>query len=256
LAGFRFLVPVAVLLGMLLLAPVASATHVACGEVLTRDTVLDSDIVCDQSGPIQAFDDTALVIGASNITVNGAGHRIVYVGRVPNGSAIGTKNGPLHSVALKNISATANFSLPLGLRVSHSKIVNVTASGSNGGAYVVGDRNVIRDNNFGSGQEGGLIVGGDHIQVMDNNVHGRSNPLLVEGRRVTVRGNHTSASFSGVNRNVIRDFAEKGIVTDNVALVTRYTPNAFIIEGGKVIRRNEVVCTNPLFPQDCLPGSG
>src|SRR5512145_568752 len=56
------------LLGCALLAPPAAATHVSCGDTITQDTTLDSDLVgCAGDG---------LVIGADGVTVDLGGHRI------------------------------------------------------------------------------------------------------------------------------------------------------------------------------------
>ena len=49
-------------------APPASASHVNCGDVITQDTTLDSDLLnCPGDG---------LVIGADGVTVDLAGHTI------------------------------------------------------------------------------------------------------------------------------------------------------------------------------------
>jgi hypothetical protein len=64
---FRLLVPVAVLFAALLPAT-ASATHVQCGDVITQDTTLDSDLVdCPGDG---------VVIGASGIRLDLGRHLI------------------------------------------------------------------------------------------------------------------------------------------------------------------------------------
>jgi hypothetical protein len=56
------------LLGCAPLAPPAAATHVSCGDTITQDTTLDSDLVgCAGDG---------LVIGADGVTVDLGGHRI------------------------------------------------------------------------------------------------------------------------------------------------------------------------------------
>ena len=58
----------AVALLVALLPSSAIATHVSCGDVITQDTTLDSDLVnCPGDG---------VVIGASGITLDLAGHTI------------------------------------------------------------------------------------------------------------------------------------------------------------------------------------
>jgi parallel beta-helix repeat protein len=67
-AGITFVVAASVTL-LAMDAP-ASATHVACGQVLTTDTALDSDIVCSET------ETAGLIVGASGITVRFNGHKI------------------------------------------------------------------------------------------------------------------------------------------------------------------------------------
>ena len=51
----------------LLLVPPASATHVGCGDVVTQDTTLDSDLLCEGDG---------LIVAASDVTLDLGGHVI------------------------------------------------------------------------------------------------------------------------------------------------------------------------------------
>jgi hypothetical protein len=92
-----------------------------------------------------------------------------------------------------------------------------------------------------------------HDRVIGNTVDARFDPLKVEGSNLVVRRNTASASFDGY-RTLVRDLAGQGVVTDNRAIVRRYIPNALIIEGARVDKRNEVVCTNP-DPYQCTPES-
>ena len=67
MAKSRTLTAAAIVLGLLALAPGAWATHVQCGDTITQDTTLDSDLSCAGDG---------LTIGASQITLDLAGHTI------------------------------------------------------------------------------------------------------------------------------------------------------------------------------------
>jgi hypothetical protein len=61
----------AAVLGGVVAAPaVAGAATVACGEVLTQDTLVDNDLRCEGSG---------LVAGADGITIDLGGHELVHV---------------------------------------------------------------------------------------------------------------------------------------------------------------------------------
>ena len=65
------------IMGIFLLSLVAgvSAKHVACGDVLTASTTLDSDVVCPAG-----FAGLALTLAADNVVLDGAGHSIVGAG--------------------------------------------------------------------------------------------------------------------------------------------------------------------------------
>jgi Right handed beta helix region len=68
-ATSTILVAAALLLSLDLLVPApAVATHVACGDVITEDTLLDSDLLDCPSG--------GLVIGADGVTIDLGGHTI------------------------------------------------------------------------------------------------------------------------------------------------------------------------------------
>src|SRR4029453_11354474 len=86
----------------------ASANHVACGDVLRADTVLDSDLTgCPADG---------LVIGTDGITLDLAGHTISGEGRVGVDNDAGhrrvtIKNGIVEGFgnAVRLVGATENY---------------------------------------------------------------------------------------------------------------------------------------------------
>src|SRR5687768_3995804 len=74
------------------LASPAAATHVQCGDVITQDTTLDSDLVdCPGDG---------VVIGASDITLDLAGHTIDGTG--PGAAGHGVRNAGADNVTVTN----------------------------------------------------------------------------------------------------------------------------------------------------------
>jgi parallel beta-helix repeat protein len=78
---------------LVLAAPVARATELACGAVVTSDVVLDGDLTCPES---------AIVIGADDVTVDLGGHTLV--GAIPSGGDprwSGVKT--LRGISLRNI---------------------------------------------------------------------------------------------------------------------------------------------------------
>jgi parallel beta-helix repeat protein len=66
-------------------APAAQASHVQCGDVITQDTTLDSDLLnCPGDG---------IVIGASNITIDLKGHLIDGTGFPTSGAGVDDNAG-------------------------------------------------------------------------------------------------------------------------------------------------------------------
>lgn len=68
--GSRFFFIILIFLQFVLVFPVQSRPEIACGETIMDDTVLSEDLACD------ADTDYAIVIGASNITLDLGGHTI------------------------------------------------------------------------------------------------------------------------------------------------------------------------------------
>lgn len=101
----------ALLLTLTTLASPAAASHVGCGDVITTDTTLDSDI-----GPCPG---DGLIVRASNITVDLNGHRIFAA----------SPNGPLENVGIR-----------LGM-VSGVTVQNGTVEGFDAGIFINGGGN-------------------------------------------------------------------------------------------------------------------
>lgn len=76
----RLLVAAVVLLAWFAVPSRAFAGHVDCGDVITEDTTLDSDVVCHRGDPGVIAPDGerfALLIGADGVRLDLAGHSIV-----------------------------------------------------------------------------------------------------------------------------------------------------------------------------------
>src|SRR5688500_672986 len=105
-----------------LAASPAAATHVQCGDVITQDTTLDSDLVdCPGDG---------LVIGASNITLDVAGHTIDGTG--PGAGGHGIRNAGADNVAVVN-GRIQQFQNGVSILLSDSNLLTgltLTDSGS------------------------------------------------------------------------------------------------------------------------------
>ena len=172
-------VALAVLGGLALPSP-ARAAHLSCGQTVTTDTTLDSDL-----GPCSNY---GLIVGADGITVNLNGHRISGT------QSVGDKAG----VYLPN---------RLGVTVRNGTVTNFDI----GVAVEGGSRNLVtgitaQDNIGGSGG-----IGGDGIALLsarNTSVSGNrtvnNGPYSGIGIYSRVDGDHPRAT-SGPSRNNVID---------------------------------------------------
>src|SRR5512137_1412952 len=69
-AGSRFLLVLFLLIQFVLVFPAESRPGITCGQTITENTVLTEDLAC----PLGT--DYAIIIGASNITLDLGGHKV------------------------------------------------------------------------------------------------------------------------------------------------------------------------------------
>jgi hypothetical protein len=217
----RLLGSLAALLGLLVLAPTASATHIQCGDVITESVKLDSDVVCPAD-----FEGSALVIGADNLTVDLRGFSVLASTYDAEQTAI-TTDRPHRNVTLRRgtLAGVSWEATPLSVELSDSVIRDLDAEGL-GGFYVFGDRNVVRDNHVFASFSG-MGIRGDFNRVVGNEVRAvegygigasgrgfelaRNNVTLDRGY-----GFHDAITVSNfedieIQRNVVSAFASDGI---------------------------------------------
>jgi len=108
-----------VLLGALSFAQVGQASHLSCGDVLTSNTKLDSDLTCPSG--------SGLIIGASGITVKFNGHTIT--GDPSVGGSHGINNTGFNNVTIKGGSIVGFEQGIRGIGVSGFTIKNMIFSG-------------------------------------------------------------------------------------------------------------------------------
>ncbi len=169
----------------------ALANHVQCGDVITQDTKLDSDVVCTG-----AYDDplTGVVIAANGITLDLNGFTI----QGPNGGEqVGDQwgihtNGTYRSVTIKN-GAVDGFSEGLSIGLSNSKVHHLNSEGR---LFLSGHGNVVRDSYITDGDTG-MEVRGDDNRVLRNAIFGGDGDGIdVSGARNSIVGN-TALAFQG-----------------------------------------------------------
>jgi hypothetical protein len=125
-------------LAALVVVPAAGANHVACGDVITADTTLDSDLAnCPGDG---------VVIGADAITLNLAGHSIDGVGAQAGG--YGVENHGFDDVAVLN-GWIEEFQAPIYFDDANGSVLKrLTVTGEAQGPlqFWHSDSNIVRGN--------------------------------------------------------------------------------------------------------------
>jgi parallel beta-helix repeat protein len=190
----------------------AIASHVQCGDVITEDTALDSDLIdCDG---------TALTIGADDITLNLASHRVgdcCYPDStgiddeghrgvvIENGRVLGVTGIRLtdaHETVLRDLDVFGPFAVSL-THSSRNRLVNSTI----GTSYVAvslddSDHNAIQASTINGYYYGiDLEAGSDDNRVEDSLLSAeRYGPALrvQDSRSNRFRRNRLRSTFTGV----------------------------------------------------------
>jgi parallel beta-helix repeat protein len=126
--------------GLLAIAPPASASHVQCGDTITQDTVLDSDIVCTGSESASA----AVTIAASDVRLQMADHTISQTG---SGLTAGISVGSFSSGRVSNVEVrrgtVSGFPIGIQMLASDSAILKVHALALGTGFEIDGSGNYV-----------------------------------------------------------------------------------------------------------------
>jgi parallel beta-helix repeat protein len=205
-----------ILAAALIAAPTATATHVQCGDVITQDTTLDSDLVdCTGDG---------IVIGADNITLDLNGHTVEGDGlSTDTGTcAAGILNGSRQSACLDAVEdghdgvivrggTIRGFALGvLFIRTADSVARDLVVSGNRyQGILVVESRGarIERDRAFDN-QSGIRLLESSNGSVTGNDAwHNSSSGIVLEAvddsrvERNSVTGNERGINLEGGHRN-------------------------------------------------------
>ena len=188
----------------------ASATHVSCGDEITTDTTLDSDLVdCPNNG---------IVIGADDITLDLNGYLVDGDGTPEVGCTfcdLGLLNRGHDGVTVRDGSAR-EFAVSVFAHppVRHNRVLGITSSGLGGSMFVYGNRNVIARNQVRGG--GGVGLDGRANVVADNVVVGaRQSGISLGGGNNTVRRNLVKGGRDGF---WVGEGHGRGLLKRNVAV--------------------------------------
>ena len=173
----------------LLPAAAANAGHVHCGDVLTQDTQLDSDLVdCPGNG---------VVIGADGITLDLNGHTI---DGVPFQSFAGVDNSAGHDgVRIRNGSVREFFEAVWLENAAQNRIERNDLSGYSAAVWLTDDSrdNVVTRNTLASSGNGVLIlllhndpaIEPSHNLVMRNDISQNQYGIFGSGHSNTIQSN-------------------------------------------------------------------
>lgn len=200
---FRFLA-LAAFASLGLLPATASATHVNCGDVLTQETVLDSDIVC----PSTATD--GLVIGGDDFTVWLQGHTITGPGVDMAGTDGIIDDGKTHSGVTVRGGTITGFEDGVDLDATGSAAKGLAVSAGGVGIAMRGDGNTLYRNTVDITNAAGVTAFsgieslGDNPYVWGNVVNGSAETgpddgIVVNGQNPLIILNAvTGCGFDGV----------------------------------------------------------
>lgn len=144
----------------------AFATHVRCGDVITEDTTLDSDLLHCPSDGWNPDPEVAITIGADNVRLDLNGHTLSSDAESHGTSTTGVSTAYDHA-SVSNGTITG-YEFPVHITGDHASITNVTVAGRFAARLSGSDIEFKKNTVFGGRR--GIEVGGG--------------PYLIEGNRV------------------------------------------------------------------------
>jgi parallel beta-helix repeat protein len=207
LLGLSLLAALAVGTLLALSAAQALGNHVQCGDVITQDTALDSDLIdCPGHG---------IVIGADGITIDLNGHML-------SGTHHGTGvlNEGNSDVTIENGSIERFFSGVIGLHVQRNTVRAISSEAKGGFGILIGDS---ADNRIENNVLNDIVIAYSSSNVVANN--------FVDEGAIEVYG--YSASGNLVASNHVSTSVSVGIIAEGYLSNVRIERN--VVEGGGII---------------------
>ena len=178
--GLRILVIVAC--GCLWLLPAqAVAVHVSCGDTLTADTVLDSDVVCSEA------DTAGLIIGGDDFTLQLGQNSIIGPGAAVADTDGVTDDGTTHSGVTVRGGTITGFEDGVDVDADDSAVKGLTIEAGNVGVALRGARNYIYRNTTDFPGFAGIEAIGEDAYLWGNTILGTpEDGIIVDGERPRV----------------------------------------------------------------------
>jgi parallel beta-helix repeat protein len=224
---------------MVLDADRALASHVSCGDTITTDTTLDSDLVdCPNNG---------IVIGADDITLDLNGHLVqgdstmfagcpnkefCDIGLLNDGhDGVTVRHGSVREFAIGVFVERARRNRVLGISSSRNPLFGIVVERSARSLV----RNSSASGNLGPDADGMGVFGTHHVRILRNSIrrNGQLGIHVADSTRVLIKGNVISRNPSAVALEADRNQVRHNRVARN--------GNGIGVAGSRnVIRRNRV----------------
>lgn len=228
----------------------AQASHVSCGQVITEDTTLDSDLVgCPHNG---------IVIGADGITLDLAGHRVEAAAdglgtgvrnvgfgdvTVRDGTVSGFErgiagDGASNMTAMGLTVSSDNFGIGLDFAAGGRALDNVVNASGGFGIRVASSGEVSRNTvSGGSGNPLFCIGVGNDVLVRGNSATGCGFGLGAGGELGVIEGNRLSGNQTGL---IVQGFGHDNRIERNTVVSNTHNGIEIYRGSGNVVVRNEV----------------
>jgi Right handed beta helix region len=220
----------AVIAFMTIGATTASATHVQCGDVITQDTTLDSDVIC----PGESYGVTGVTIAADGVTLELAGHQVRGQNSFEDATSNGIATDGHRSGLVIRGGTVIGFSTGVSLMAAGSTVQRMALYNGSQGLSLRGDDNVVRYNDVRNTGDAGMSIGGAGVKVDRNVVVGPLSCLLVRGEDPRVTRNELSScdSAGGVSQ-----YTSSAVIAHNA--VSGSASGLFVIGDGARIEHND-----------------
>ena len=169
----------------------ATANHVQCGAVMTQDTTLDGDVVCEAGEPV------ALTVGADGIVLDLNGHRVenraspLYDAIGISGGGTARRDVTVANGTITGFASAISFVAGGQTALTNGTVRDVTVDGLEP-IRIDGSGNVVAGSTV-TGIDVPLAVHGPDNSILDNDVTGAPALLgLAADSNVQIVGNRLS----------------------------------------------------------------
>jgi hypothetical protein len=203
-------------LGLLSFSPVAAASHVQCGDVITQDTTLDSDVICgapeNKDQPVYG-----LVIGADDVSLNLAGHTVLGPDSGLADERIGITDDGVPRNGLRIVKGTVTgFPNSISLDTSETVIGGITVR-TPFGIGLRGDGNVVTHNIAQVGYTAIGVHGAGNRAVHNDLLSHEGETIVASGSDIRIANNIVRAGDGIIPGIVVSAFSDAVVTRNDVS---------------------------------------